>query len=538
MQAVQDLIQKLDEQYLPPNDSTQNQKASYLSDLGYMPDIVETEGEVFNQFLNQAYQSFSSDLKKSELIDSPTQKRLKALYPVEFELKLLEMCLDIDEGITFKNLPAFGDQDLKTRILHYRLNLLGLYSAPISAYFSAASYNGLSKAASFTGKTPLATANLLADIQKFTVVYLKNRGYKHPVVIMQLSEAPSTSLEKYTGAFKRAVKRELSDHEEVFDELKQKLFKRNDDKLEVQYALELLHSDDNGFIIRLIQVHQWIAGFYQGNIDGEVGEVTLDSLQDVISSYNESGESVDEKRTLVSLPENDKLLAFNAIFFLNKYKIEQQQSDKTINTLEAVNNSYQSASTEDQQQFETTFNQQWNNIAHGKPTSAAEHKGFLQRIFGGIKAFFKKAFRFARKIFSWILKGIKKVAGFITNFLKKLYHIIKEAAQHFIEGVRFLLGKTTILTNENQQSLITHFDVDKDVLNLGTQIDNSLLKSHLGKVDEKVNSLKFSLTLIAFLFKTIRAILMGGIVAWPVFLFKLAKSFKQVIDSYKQIATT
>lgn len=538
MQAVQDLIQKLDEQYLPPNDSTQNQKAAYLSDLGYMPDIAETEGEVFDQFLDQAYALFYSDLKQSMLIDAPTQTRLKALYPSEYELKLLEMCLDIDEGIQFKKLPAFGDQDLKTRILHYRLNLLGLYSAPINAYFSAVSYNGLSKAASFTGKTTLSTANLLADIQQFTSVYLKNRGYQHPVVIMQLADEPTTKLEDYTGAFKRAVKRELSGYEEVFDELKKSLFKRNDDKVDVQDALELLHSDDNSFIIRLIQVHQWIGGFYHGSIDGEVGHVTLSSLQHVISSYNESGESVDEKRTLVMLSEKDKLLAFNAIFFLNKYKLEQQQSDKTISTLEAVNNSYQSASPEDQEQFETTFNEQWTNVAQGKPTNTGEPKGFFHRIFGGIKAFFKKAFRFARKIFSWILKGIKKVAGFITNFLKKLYDIIKEAAQHFIEGVRFLLGKTTILTHENQQSLITHFDVDKDVLNLGTQIDNSLLKSHLGKVDEKVSSLKFSLTLIAFLFKTIRAILLGGIVAWPLFLFKLAKSFKQVIDSYKQIATT
>jgi len=538
MQAVQDLIQKLDEQYLPPNDSTQNQKASYLSDLGYMPDIVETEGVVFNQFLDEAYQSFYSDLQKSGLISTQTQKQLKVLYPSEYEVKLLEMCLDIDEGLQFEKLPAFGDQDLKTRILHYRLNLLGLYTAPVKAYFSASSYNGLSKAASFTGKTPLSTANLLADIQEFTVVYLKNRGYQHPVVIMQLSDASTNGLANYTGAFKRAVKRELSGYDEVFNELNKSLFKRNDDKVDVSDAINILHADDNSFIIRLIQVHQWIAGFYQGKIDGEVSSVTLQSLQDVISSYNESGESVDEKRTLVVLSEKEKLLAFNAIFFLNKYKLEQQQSDKTISTLEAVNNSYQSASEEDQKQFETTFNEQWGQVAHGHSLTENQPKGFFQKIFGGIKAFFKKAFRFARKIFSWILKGIKKVAGFITNFLKKIYNIIKEAAQHFIEGVKFLLGKTTVLTNENQQTLITNFNIDKDVLNLGTSIDSTLLKTHLGKVDEKVNSLKFSLTLIAFLFKTIKAILLGGIVAWPLFLFKLAKSFKQVIDSYKQIATT
>lgn len=538
MQVVQDLIQKLDKQYLPPNDSTQQQKASYLSDLGYMPDIVETEGEVFDQFLNQAFQEFYTDLQKSGLISSQTQKQLKTLYPSEYEVKLLEICLDMDEGLQIEKLPAFGDQDLITRILHYRLNLLGLYTAPVKAYFSAASYNGLSKASSFTGKTPLSTANLLADIQQFTVVYLKNRAYKHPVVIMQLSDTSTEGLEKYTGAFKRAVKRELTGYDEVFDELNKSLFRRNDDKVDVADALELLNADDNSFIIRLIQVHQWIAGFYQGSIDGDVGAVTLQSLQDVISSYNESGESVDEKRTLVVLSDKEKLLAFNAIFFLNKYKLEQQQSDKTISTLEAVNNSYQAASEEDQKQFETTFNEQWGKVANGEPLTESQPKGFFQRIFGGIRAFFKKAFRFARKIFSWILKGIKKVAGFIGNFLKKIYNIIKEAAQHFIEGVKFLLGKTTVLTNENQQTIITNFDLDKDVLNLGTSIDNSLLKTHVGKVDEKVNSLKFSLTLIAFLFKTIRAILMGGIVAWPLFLFKLAKSFKQVIDSYKQIATT
>jgi len=534
MTALDDIVDKLDSQFINDAEDDLGKKAQLLEDLGYLSLSPTLPEQAFQSLVSQAFEDFNNELNQSSLVSKYTINQLKELYPLAYEVKLLERCTDIDEGIIFKKLPEFGDRNLKTRIIHFRLNLLGQYHQPIKAYYSASSHNGLTKAASFINKGLLATINMLADIQQYTTYYLKQNGYKHPVVIMQSQDLNGKDIAQYNGAFKRSVKRELGSNDEVFQELKKGIFKRNDDKVDVEDALSILENEQNAFIIRLIQIHQWMLGFYTGKIDGEIGTVSVNSLLNVISSYESSGESTADKKLLVILSEKEGLLAFNAIFFLNRYKLEYQSSDKTIDTIEKVNDSYLQASPEDQKLFEQHLNQ---NFSVTQATSNNK-KSFLHKIFGGIRSFFKKAFKFGRKIFKWIVDKISAAASFITSFVKKLASFLKEAAHHFIEGVKFLFGKTTIASTSASESIITHFDLDKDVLNLGSSLKEELLGKHKKKVNTKVSELKFSLSLIAFLFKTIKSILLGGLVAWPLFILKLVKAFKQIENSYKQIATT
>lgn len=546
MSGIQDIVDTLHQEYLPKANSQLTDLAQQLGDLGYLEAFDDQTSLINEQEVNTAMQQFSAEFKSAQLISSKELSQLTQIYGSELNHRLLQLCLDVDEGLTFKALPNFGDQDLKVRIIHYRLKLLGVYTNPVSTYYNATSYHGLTQLADMIGKSLLTTCNLLADLQQFTVKYIQHKGYSNPVSIFKINPATLSQLkgtdgkphklESYTGAFKRSVKRELTRYPEVFEQLKQTIFKRNDDRVDMESVNELAQNSDNGFVIRLIQIHQWMAGFYHGKLDGDLGPVTIQSLLQVIDSYNEAGDDINEKKALVVLVEKEGIVAFNTIFFLNKYKVEQSQSDKTIQTLESINASYQGASPEQQAAFNTNFHQGIANVRDGK--SAAVKQGFLGRIFSGIKGFFKKIFRFAKRIFGWIAKAVGKVASFIGNFLKKIYEVIKEAAKHFIEGVKFLLGKTVVLSGNPNQNILTQFSSDSDVFNLAKNLDSTILNTHKSKVNEKVQSLKFSLLLIAMLFKTIRLLLLGAAVAWPIFLLKLAKSFKQLIDQYKQIQTT
>lgn len=40
------------------------------------------------------------------------------------------------------------------------------------------------------------------------------------------------------------------------------------------------------FIIKVLQVHQWMDGFYDGKTDGEIGSVSLNSIADLLKFYN------------------------------------------------------------------------------------------------------------------------------------------------------------------------------------------------------------------------------------------------------------
>lgn len=548
MSDILDIVDTLDQEYLPTDSQNPEALEQMLSDLGYLPVFNGQSSLNSSSDLDQAMNSFKAELKESGLLPQAEINQINQIYGEQSDEKILELCLDMDEGLKFNALPTFRDRGLQVRIIHYRLHILGVYHQAIDAYYSSSSYSGLQQLTRYTGKTLLSTLNLLSDLQEFTVTYLKERGFEQPISIFRVSpsvlenlrddQGKKSKLPDYTGAFKRAVKRELKNHPDVFKKLRDSLFKKDDDDVNEQVALTMSRNEDNAFIIRLIQIHQWMAGFYHGRLDGELGPVTINSLREIISSYNDSGEDIDEKKALVVLVEKDGIIAFNTIFFLNKYKVEHSQSDKTIQTLETINNSYQNAKADDQKDFRDNFTTGIKDIRNGKDPSSREGKGFLGRIFGGIRSFFKKIFRFASKIFGWIARKVGKALSFITSFLKKIYEVIKQAAHHFIEGVKFLLGRTTILSGTPQQNIITQFNVDKDVINLVQQLDEAILTIHKAKVNEKVQSLKFSLMLIALLFKTIKVLLVGAIVAWPIFLLKLAKSFKQLTDQYKLIQNT
>ena len=291
MDSLDTIVEQLQSKYVEPAKNKTDDKAAILVSLGYLIDSFQVVANA-SELIKSAFETFRLDLDDSTLLTQKEIRRLKDLYPVDVDLKLLEYCVDIDEGPKFDKLPEFGSQNLRTRILHYRLNLLGLYEQPIHSYFSAKSYSALSELSSLIGKNLLATLNLLSDIQEFTCAYLKQTGYQHPIVISQCRQDKINQIEDFSGAFKRSVKRELGGHHGVFENLKDGLFKRNDDKVDLQEALSILKNNLNSFNIRLIQVHQRILGLYDGAIDGNIGPITIESLQNIIKSYEQTGEKL------------------------------------------------------------------------------------------------------------------------------------------------------------------------------------------------------------------------------------------------------
>lgn len=506
-----------------------------LTDLGFLEKEFKT-GSISPDKVLAAVDVFRHELALPGTIPVSQIKQVQQVYGKSANQKLLEIAVDVDEGIRFQRLPDFGTQNLQTRIIHCRLSLLGLYQGLVASPWSAFSYSALEKAALFAGRTNLETMNLLADLEQYTSAFLKASGYKNPLVVFE-SETKEP-IPEYTGAFKRQLRRDLRNYDTVFDNLDDQLFFRRDHKVNGDYLDKLSKAEINRFLLRLIQVHQWMAGAYDGLLDGEFGPITIESLLEIISQYNgEERKDVKTDKVLVRITGTTFL--FNAVHFLIRYSEESLAQDRTLETLQILSRNISEAQASDQQVFEINFQSEVEIIQKGEHVPPENRNGLFPRIFTGARIFFKKLFRVARRLFRWIVDQVKKGIHFIRNMIRMIYAFLKEAAIHFINGVKFLLGKLPVSTQrERTYFAYTRFDIDKDVVSLLNEHHGNLIADHLRNVNQMVHSMHFSLAMIIFLFKTLKASLVAPIpVAWPVFVIKMVIAFKKVIDQYKLVLT-
>jgi len=537
--SLLEIIGEIETRYLPGNGKELGRKAQILTDLGYLRHELLSDVLKEKQ-IGAAYEVFYNELIQSGLIPPGEIKKIELMYPEQAPAKLLEMAADTDEGLIFGKLPAFGERGLPTRITHYRLNLLGLFNAPAETAFNAASYFALEKAASYIQKPKLATLNLLADLQNYTVAFLESCGYQNCLAVFSANPSAETDSElEYSGQFRRLLKKGLEKHAGIFEEIDEQIFFRNDDKVDGEFLKQRENDETNRFVLRLIQLHQWMAGFYDGALDSDFGPVTLGSLKTIIRLYNEAGASQVKPGEVLARVKGNTYI-FNALFFLQHYKNENYSGDNTSETLNILSESYQKAPAEEKVKFETNMLSVFTDISNNQDTLPVKKNGAIRRVFFGIKTFFKKAFGFARRLFRWIAEKTEHAAVFISHVVSMIYRFFKEAARHFAEGLKFLLGRLPVISrNNNGKMLYSNFDFSKDGLCILNSNDPQAVKIHMKTVGSKIKSMSFSLTLIAFLLQALKGLLRAGSpVTWPFLVIKLASSLKKLTDSYKIILTT
>ncbi|MBK6963276.1 MAG: hypothetical protein IPH20_04870 [Bacteroidales bacterium] len=528
------------EQEIPASaDFQSGARVQMLTDLGYLKTELLYEGNATEKAAS-AFQMFYSDLLASGLTNPQQLENLKAMYGLEAEVKLLEAATDVDEGFRFTSLPRLGDLNLITRIVHYRLALLGFYPGQIDSVFNAYSISGLDKAASLIGQKALDTLNMLGDLQQFTIAFTNAHGYSNSLAVIKIpSSQTADNIPGYSGKFKRRLRDDLRNHPAEFEVLDKFLFFRKDDKVDNAFVNKLADAELNGFILRLIQLHQWMSGYYNGALDAGFGEVSLNSLLNIIHNYRESaGVRISDGEVLVNVTGDYYL--FNCLFFLKQYQAESQQQDKSFETLAAIVQSYQNAvKVDDKSDFEKNFRSGMAAVVERQKILPVKKNGVIRRIFFGVRTFFKKAFRFARKIFSWIAKWAEKAIDFLGNLFRMIYAYVKEAVRHFVEGVRFLLGKFPVITSGKSGELIySNLAADKDGVNIIGNAEPGEIRQHLSSLKGMVSSMKFSLAVIGMLVQVMKTALSANApVAWPVLILNLGMSFKKVSETYKTVLT-
>ncbi len=503
-----------------------------LIDLGYLTQEFLADFNL-NREVFEAYKLFEQDLLHSGLVSEGELSELYQVYGEDTALKLLEKTLDMDEGFNVSKVCAFGQQDIVSRVVHYRLSIMGLYEGKVEQPFNAYSYQAIQALSKVLGTSMPKALELTADIHDLTKFYLNNQLYDHSLVSFDLSQA--VQIPDYSGKFKRRLKRDLRDHDKAFDFIKDQVLYRDDKKVNEAFLRRLSDDPKNAFTIRLIQIHQWIEGTYEGTLDGELGDLTAKSLIDLITDFNESNEGALKTGEVLVRVKGD-LCVFNALYFLKKYQQESNVKDPLEGVLSNLSTSLGQASEEAKAQFEHNFNNQIEEVCSASSKAPEKMNGFLKRVFVGIRGFFRKALKFSGKIFKWLVELPKRVLSFLKNFIKNIYNFIKQAVKHLIEGILFLIGKAPVMTVQDRKLHYSNFDFDKDAISILSSEGMDSLKMHMDKVNKRVLSMRFSLLFISTVMNLLKDfILAANPIGWPFFILKLIKSFKTAASNYKLI---
>ncbi len=488
------------EHYESQMPSEEAETIQHLMELGYLLNNAPTLAST----LEKALEKFLRDFQDQRLVSQGEFLKLRSTYGHSLEVLLLRECTDIDEGFRFTSMPDFGEVSLKSRIILYRLALFGLWDGqPDSPYSEVVSLKigSLKKYGRYI--EAIEACNALADIEKFSKRILHIWGDENALIAFHIPD--DTNEKDVSGAFKRRFRKDFGKREKFADRIEQFLLNAAPEHIDYQYLSARATTDINRFILRVIQVHQWTEGEYNGKLDGDWGNVTLESLKQTIELYNED-EARDVRTKEVLAPMGKGHYLFNALFFLRHYMIEEGV-DQTEGVLDSLTTQAQNASKEELETFKTNTQKLLDTTLSENQLEQVQVKmGLFKRVYFGFKKFFKKLFRFGKKLFKWIVNKFEKLFSYLKDFFKKILQIAKTAIRSMINGIRYILGKLPIISvSAENKYLITKFQIDGDGISI-LPSGKKDLSAHQKLMDTRVAELSFSLALVGELISLMKYI--------------------------------
>ena len=513
-----------------------NRCIQHLTELGYIP--VYKVNILLPLEEDHAKTEFLKDAKASGLFPMSVFEQFLE-DDEDLITEMLGRAVDIDEGFVFDRLPESGEQNLITRIIHYRLDLFGVWEWQVSKPFNAITVARLKEIADYAECDPLEAANLLADIEYFTQKLLKANSEDRFILTFRPANTINQNLTQNLDnrhKFKKQLIEDFGDKNDFFKYLRKNILKENPQKIDMLFLQKEALNPFKRFILRLIQVHQWQEGLYDGLLDSDMGEVTINSIVNTINLYNVSERKNIKRNQVLTYIANGYFL-FNALFFLQEYMVEDHQSDTSEDAeSRIISDIMDSAKSADQHKLDAF--QEHLNLIKSEITAAStrkpeEKKGLLKRIYFGIKRFFKKVVRFSKKIFNWIVELSKKIWRILKKVFGHFFNQLAKGIKAFIDGIKYLFGKKNTVTAKGNNILHTSIRFDGDAFVLASRNASSLINEHIKKIRYHTTSMIFSLLIVGGVFNIVLKAI--NVISWPLIIFSIIKIYKNISESYQNI---
>jgi hypothetical protein len=534
-EALDDIVLQMEEEAatLPKKN---NQCIQHLIELGYLPLLLTnalSPGDIQNAklaFLEEAVESGLFPMVELQLLGDETDD--------EFLARLLERATDIDEGFRFSKLPDAGEVSLTSRIVHYRLDIFGLLPFAISQPFDVINSQArLQELGDFLQRDKLAALNLAGDVEKMTTHLLEI----HPDEDFILAFKPRNTVEpklkrqlNRTQKFKKQLIEDFGEKTEFFRYLRKEILKEKPKKVDFNFLNLQIQKPFKKFIMRLIQVHQWQDGLYNGLLDSDMGELTINSILKTNELYNSANDKrVPSFRILTHLV--DDYFLFNALFFLQEYMVEEEKTDHPEDRiLNDLMHNITQASDGELNAFDLHMNVIKGEIATASENKPVERKGFLQRVYYGVKKIFSKIAKFSRKIFVWVVRFADQFKEILKKVFGGFFDSLSNGIRAFIAGIKTILGRGGIISSSENGMIASVIRLDGDCYNFVTGNKSiTLVDTHIKSVDTQVKNLRFSLAIVGGVLKIVATSL--SVFSWPMLMMTIVKTAKQITETYRNL---
>ncbi len=507
-----------------------------LIDLGYLAfNEIQPDNPERVTHLERAVRQFRKDYEAYRLLQQkftflPFDEEHYHSYAWqlnEIELDFLQSLVSFEGTFMLSSLPPSGTISLVTRVIHYRLTILGLYgketSQGIEAPFEKKSLQGLQNIKLFLNWSisDLDFVNESGNIEALIEKIYHQIDKKHPN--------------------KKMVYMDENGH-----------FQTHLINIQPESQVALYYE----FLARVFQVRLWIDGLYNGEIDGiikddDANDYSIKKTIRELVKYLRRDKKLREDPFIIQKEYNLKKLKikdfYNKNERLNAYVlnvIDLLYITKAMRDDEPVIAVSDILIDEDNQKLRQTFFEEEGEFkAEIKTVLTERQKDFLagrkRRLYYGIKQFGQTIRRVIRNIFRVISEKINLGFNFIRRLAAAVFREVKEGVKVFLHGMKFLIGKREIITSKKpiserqkgevpDDAVISKYDLDCDsIVFVSDKCDKENKKRHGRKCQNQMNSLKISLILTALILRWI-LILTSGATGWTSFLLMAARTLKQL----------
>lgn len=539
-----------------------------LSDLKYLPLKAFEDKEVSQAEMQNAIQRYR--IEYLEALSHPEMSNLKDIHfdseIIEFqenslteltnrELYILKELTGLDKQLIISQINI-DEISLLSRILLYRYRIYSLTNSILPNYkLTSEVRDKLQEAAKSVGYQGdwISFGNTMAkqhELSNFclTSKVLKNSVFGDGIFIMAQKREGRKVFKKLGARYNNkslflqtigasASTRTISD------------LINFDDRTRVENQVNsYIKGKLNDFMSRMLQVKLWMMGLYQGKLDNYFGPLSINALIDYLMSLVEK--PINGKKELGKilyylgnnqcviniryLLENhivpleksnvlDKQYSVSQIFnyvLEDKMKISSFGINREAKLHRKTNTLNSSLATELRKESQQIINKD----------KAADRRQYKAKK--GVMKFFSKLFDFLKDTYRTIQRFIDKLIRLVKKAARLIYDEIREAFQHFKNGLHFLFGNRIV---NPTLSITTDYDSDFDGITIvHKQPTLDELKMHTQKIKSYSSAIYPTLN---FVKKVVKWGLKAatGPIGWVQILVGIAKLFREMIS--KQAAT-
>ena len=327
-------------------------------------------------------------------------------------------------------------------------------------------------------------------------------------------------LEKIPRRFRRELKEYLAP--EFYEKVRRELLNRENTIL----FTEILNHPYNQFLVRLLQLHQWTNGYYNGLIDSDLGAKTFGSIREIDRDIK----GMKLRFVLYRLNPQKGTWLLN-IRYLFAEMIDSLESFKSEDNFETVVERYEAeiANNPDVRNQKDRIDKQLKKEFKEAKKNRKDKK--LRRVYFGVRSLARSIVRGMTRLIQLIIKGLKFIYRLLKNFVLMLYREIREGLRKFAQGIAFLFGKRQVTTSfpDGRPAIVTRFDFDCDVRCFANLNARDQVAAHSQNCRSITHNLQFALTLTATIIEwAFRAVSL----TWVTILIKIGLYFKKQIKKF------